>query len=61
MYEIAPIIKDEKVFIGVGNHELTFTSGCTTFNPQEKTELTVWMNTAKLVCLEDLRSILCAI
>ncbi|UTC53962.1 hypothetical protein ABH09_04760 [Treponema sp. OMZ 803] len=54
MYEIAPIIKDGKVFIGVGNQELTFTSGCTSCNPQGKTELTVWMNTAKLVCLEEL-------
>lgn len=54
MYEIVPIIKDGKVFIGVGNQELTFTSGCTSCNPQGKTELTVWMNTAKLVCLEEL-------
>lgn len=54
MYDIAPIIKNEKVFIGVGNHELLFTSGCTAFNPQEKAELEVWMNTAKLVCLEEM-------
>ena len=54
MYEIAPVLKDGKVFIGVGDQELIFTSGCTAFNPQEESELRVWMNTAKLVCLEEM-------